>query len=106
MTHLDYREKCGYQSSEILFHPKDSSLDAFPATVYSSSANNPWFLGPAPLDEMATEIATRCGHSGSNAEYLLKLAESMRSIAPDHKDDHLFGLEKKVKEILRLKDDD
>ncbi|XP_062504932.1 putative glutathione-specific gamma-glutamylcyclotransferase 2 isoform X2 [Corticium candelabrum] len=106
MSHLDHREKCGYETREMLFHPKDTLLQPFQVTAYSASSDNPWYLGPAPLEDMATEIATRCGPSGRNAEYLLKLAESMRSIAPHHHDDHLYTLEEKVKRILCLNDDD
>lgn len=104
VAHLDNREKCGYATFELLFHPKDTGIEPYQVTVYSASSENPWFLGPAPIEEMAAEIATRSGMSGANSEYLLKLADCMRDIAPDHEDDHLYSLEKKVKEILCVSD--
>lgn len=59
-------------------------------------------LGPASLDQMAAEIATRSGPKGHNSEYLFRLAETVRVLMPRQKDDHLFELEDRVKELLAL----
>lgn len=47
----------------------------------------------APL----TEVFHIPGPSGWNAEYLFNLADSLRRIAPDAHDEHIFELEKKVR---------
>ncbi|CAL4067957.1 unnamed protein product, partial [Meganyctiphanes norvegica] len=53
-----------------------------------------------PLDALAQHIADCHGTRGSNADYLFKLAEFMRSEVPDETDEHLFALEAQVKYIL------
>lgn len=102
MAHLDNREKCGYHTTEQTFHPKDNYLEPFKVAVYFAPADNPWYLGPASFDQMATEIATRSGPRGHNSEYLFRLAETIRMIMPEPKDDHLFELEVRVKELIEL----
>lgn len=49
---------------------------------------------------MAKQIYETYGPSGWNAEYLLNLAEALREISPGARDDHVFELESKVKELI------
>ena len=56
------------------------------------------FLGPASEEEIATQVVKSRGASGCNTEYVLNLAEAMRSIAPSIQDRHLFALEKLIKD--------
>lgn len=60
-------------------------------------------MGPAPLPQVATEIADATGHCGHNAEYLLRLASFMKEHVPDAWDEHLYLLEHLVRSRLKEK---
>ena len=61
-----------------------------------AQSNNPFWGGDAPLDSIAEQIAQAHGPSGSNHEYLFKLAASIRTITSID-DEHLFTLDQLVK---------
>uniref|UniRef100_A0A8R1E2I7 glutathione-specific gamma-glutamylcyclotransferase n=1 Tax=Caenorhabditis japonica TaxID=281687 RepID=A0A8R1E2I7_CAEJA len=58
---------------------------------------NELYLGPDDPIKMGREIASAKGCSGPNCEYVLKLAEHVRKLFPNDRDDHLFQLERHVK---------
>ena len=70
--------------------------------VYISTETSPRYLGPASEDSIARQVISTKGCSGLNSEYVLNLASSMREIAPQVHDEHLFSLEAKIKELLLL----
>ncbi len=88
--HLDHREKNGYRRHrlEILL---DAGNEAVPGVIYVADEDNHAFLGPAALPDIARHIAQASGPSGSNREYLLRLANALRSLG-DH-DPHVMELE-------------
>ncbi|CAL1544424.1 unnamed protein product [Lymnaea stagnalis] len=98
-SHLDHREKGGYQQTEVIFYPQKEDESPFKLTLYIGTEDNPFFLGPAPLEDMARQIFHSVGPSGHNKDYIFNLAEALRRIAPDAEDQHLFALEQ---ELLRL----
>lgn len=96
---LDVREKDGYTIIQTKFYPKDSENQEIQCYTYQAQSNNPFWGGDAPLDEIAAQIARAHGPSGSNREYLFKLAEAIRKITPIE-DEHLFAMDQRVKAIL------
>lgn len=98
-SHLDYREKDGYEKQTVTFYPRDAVIHPFHLSVYIGSERNPFYLGPASTDSIAQQIAAAQGPSGRNVDYLLNLAETMRCVAPEVHDDHLFEIERAVKQL-------
>lgn len=126
ISHLDYREKGGYERRSVLFYPCNSlafsspsssspssmvstsspsllltATDATPfyITIYIGTEDNPNYAGVEDINTIAKHIFASHGPSGSNVEYLYKLASAMRTIAPGTADDHLFALEAAVKQL-------
>lgn len=75
---LDEREKNGYRPSQVSLDLDDGS--SVTALTYIAGPDNPSFVGPAPPAEMAAQIAQSHGPSGSNLDYLLRLAETLETL--------------------------
>ena len=88
--HLDIREKNGYYrfATELQFDDGSASE----GLVYIATADNAAYLGPASESDIAHHIASACGPSGANSDYLLQLAESLRELSAE--DDHVFAIER------------
>lgn len=97
---LDVREKDGYTIIETSFYPSNAVESQRPCYTYMAQPDNPFWGGDAPTELIAQQIARAHGPSGSNREYLFKLADAMRAITTVP-DEHLFALDQRVKDILR-----
>lgn len=88
--HLDHREKNGYErhQTQLLLEESDATVSG---TFYIATSDNPAFLGDGSDQHLAQHIANSAGPSGSNADYLLSLANALRNIG-EH-DDHVMRLE-------------
>ncbi|MEE4110820.1 MAG: gamma-glutamylcyclotransferase, partial [Halieaceae bacterium] len=95
--HLDHREKNGYERHRSRLY-LDHRGQTVSGTFYIAGPDNPAFLGDGDDAELARHIADSHGPSGSNAEYLLRLAASLRELG-EH-DEHVTSLER---ELLRLR---
>ena len=92
---LDYREKGGYQL-EFLPVVFENNEEVF-ASVYIATPDNCEFLGEAAPEEIARQISSACGPSGSNDEYVIKLARALRKIGAN--DPHVFEVERWVQSL-------
>lgn len=88
---LDVREAGGFDRRWIRIWFRDRTLASQRGTVYLASPGNPNYLGPAPLEEIAKQIRTSSGPSGTNSEYVLQLAEALREMGAE--DAHVFEIE-------------
>lgn len=93
--HLDYREKNGY----LRFMTDMTLVDGrhVDALVYIATEDNAAWLGPAPEDAIARQIARCRGPSGDNAEYLLRLARALRALGEE--DPHVFAIEQHLRAL-------
>ncbi|KAK7083021.1 Cation transport regulator-like protein 2 [Halocaridina rubra] len=98
LTHLDHREKDGYQRIPVTFHPQDLSVKPWELIIYLGSETNPFFTGPTNERQIAEIIASAEGPSGSNSEYLFQLAQTMKTMGVQ--DCHLYDIESRVKCLL------
>ena len=88
---LDLREQGGYQRSEIEIRLAPTQRRVV-GLVYHATPANPNYLGPASPARIVAEIRRSRGPSGHNTEYLLRLAEALRSMGAE--DPHVFELER------------
>lgn len=91
----------GYVVETVQFFPKEKGQSPLLALVYIATPDNPTYLGPAPDEEIAAQIAVCRGTSGYNSEYLVRLAEFMRLHCPEVEDEHLFSIEAALLDIVR-----
>jgi cation transport regulator ChaC len=91
LARLDHREQGGYERREATLHVSPSGDVIAGALVYVATPANPNYLGPAPLDAIARQVRASRGPSGSNRDYVLRLAASLRALGAE--DEHVFALE-------------
>lgn len=91
--HLDYREKNGYARHRVAI-ALDGGDAAVSGLLYVATEDNPAYLGPAPLDDMALHIAAATGPSGTNRSYLSELARALEDLGSY--DDHVHPLASRV----------
>jgi cation transport regulator ChaC len=95
LDNLDHRERGGYERLRVPLSLSDGGVTE--GLVYIATPANPNYLGPAPLDAIAAQVSRARGPSGSNAEYVLRLADSLRELA--FHDAHVFELERLVRRV-------
>lgn len=95
-----------YSSSNSLINnptvpvsPSTSEETPFQLTIYIGGEDNPNFAGAEDTEKIARRILIAHGPSGPNIEYLYKLANAMRMVAPGVNDEHLFNLEARVRKL-------
>jgi cation transport regulator ChaC len=97
IRYLEWREKQYDLRIKADVLAADGAVAVRGALVYvatDSAANQNW-LGPAPADAIARQIAHSEGPSGRNCDYVYRLADAMRRMQVD--DAELFALEAAVR---------
>ncbi len=88
LEQLDVREVGGYDRSEqTLFCEDGRQVDGL---VYVATASNDNFLGPAPIELIAHTAMHSVGPSGTNREYVLRLADALKQMGCE--DSHVTQL--------------
>lgn len=88
LRRLDYREKGGYARFSLAAESDEAGQ--LSALTYVATPENPNYAGPAPLEEIAERVRIATGPSGSNRDYVLKLAEALDELGLP--DDHVRQL--------------
>ncbi|KAJ3679256.1 hypothetical protein LUZ60_017267 [Juncus effusus] len=105
MQYLERRE-CEYDLKGCVdfYKEGDSKKPAVTKVLVFMSTPDPvgnkYYLGPAPLQEMAIQIATSSGPCGNNREYLFKLEKALSNIG--HEDDYVIELANEVRKYLEI----
>ncbi len=88
VAELDHRERNGYTRMPVELEFEDG--ERITAITYVAGPDNPSFVGPAPVPAMIQQISHAVGPSGSNREYLMRLAEYLHAL--DIHDDEVHAL--------------
>ncbi|KAG5479652.1 hypothetical protein CUR178_03414 [Leishmania enriettii] len=86
---------------DIFSHPNAPAVQPRKKVVclcYIATEQNKDYIGETSMEEMASDILSRSGISGSNREYLFFLAASLRAMGAT--DPHVFELEAVAKRML------
>lgn len=83
------------------FHDGKYYCSPFVLEFYLATSENPFYTGQEPVETIARHIVTSSGPSGTNREYLYRLASAVRELLvmdePNGCDRHLFELENLVR---------
>lgn len=82
LERLDHREQGGYRRAEVDVHRMDGGI-VDRALVYTATASNAEWLGPAPIEAIAEQVTDSVGPSGSNVEYVQRLAQALREMGAE-----------------------
>lgn len=94
-AHLDHREKNGYLRVVTDIHFENGEVEE--GLMYIARHNNLAFLGEASEWQIAYQIHHAKGPSGANRDYLLELAQALRSLGKE--DEHIFKIEEHLIEM-------
>lgn len=114
--HLNFREKCGYSLNEVEFHILNNDIQTtkpFMCVCYFANETNVYYSPENDINVVAKQIYETIGPSGPNKVYLYNLCDALRRMVAELRldndlgvlkfDNHLFNLEKLVKNLDSLK---
>lgn len=97
LAQLDHREKGGYARGRLALHLGDGRVVS-DGLVYRATPDNPNYLGPAPLPDIAEQVVRSAGPSGPNPEYVLRLDDALVEMGAE--DGHVSALAALVRDRL------
>lgn len=103
MQYLERRE-CEYDEKTLVeFYVEGDSVqpvltDVIVFTSTPDKVSNKYYLGPAPLEEMAMQIATAHGPCGNNRDYIFLMEKALFEMG--HEDDYIIELANEVRKVL------
>lgn len=68
--------------------------------AFTALLDNALYLGQADVERLADDVISSSGSCGHNVEYVVRLAEYVRDNLPQDNDEHLFDLDRKIREKL------
>lgn len=81
---------------------KDELLDGgIQALTFIGTSENMFYSYETDEDVIAEQISTASGVYGTNTDYVLQIAQTLRKILPSIDDDHLFTIEHKLRDIKK-----
>ncbi len=80
LSALDVREQAGFERRCLPLHDAGEHAPFAEGITWVAGADNAHFLGPLPELEIAAYVRARRGPSGENADYVLRLAASLREL--------------------------
>ena len=89
LEELDDRESGGYDRAEVLVEVPGAQ--GVRALTWIAGPENPNHLAPRPIAEVVDVVRRARGKSGANADYVLRLAEALRSLGWN--DPEVFAIE-------------
>lgn len=103
---LDVREQAGYGPCRVTIELAEAAASASApervasvvAIAYIAPPGNGWDVGFEPIEATVERILVARGPSGTNVDYLLRLAEALRGLGDD--DAHVQELERRVRARL------
>ncbi|XP_051151475.1 gamma-glutamylcyclotransferase 2-1-like [Andrographis paniculata] len=105
MEYLERRE-CEYDQKTVVefFKEGDSeqpfSTDMIVFTSTPDKISNKYYLGPAPWEDMARQIASAYGPCGNNRDYLFSMEKALFDLG--HEDDYVIALANEVRKVLGM----
>lgn len=93
--HLDHREKNGYLRVGVDIDFGEGIGET--GLLYVAAEDNAAYLGPAPEQDIARQIAAATGPSGRNRDYLTDLAAALRRLGEN--DVHVFEIERHLQAL-------
>ena len=80
LARLDHRERGGFTRAWLELRFRAPARRRVWALAYVAETANSNYLGEAPLEAIAEQVRASRGPSGSNADYALRLARTLRAL--------------------------